>query len=125
MNAKFFSKLSTSLLLLTCAAAGHAATSCAVSASSLTGSYGMLIAGQTTASSPKTEYLAGAVAFDGVKSISGANIYGSAGAKNSLTGSYSVNTDCTVALSIKVNGKSYAFTVALKSTGEAAGIVVD
>ena len=36
------------------------------------GSYGLLISGQTTASTPKTEYYAGAVTFDGVKSISGA-----------------------------------------------------
>jgi hypothetical protein len=65
------------------------------------------------------------VTFDGVKSIKGANIFGAAGARNALTGSYSVNSDCTVALAIKVNGKSYAFTVALKASGEAAGIEVD
>jgi hypothetical protein len=85
----------------------------------------MLISGQTTASPPTAEYLAGAVTFDGVKSLKGANIYGSAGARNALTGSYSVNTDCTVTISVKVNGKSYAFTVALKASGEAAGIEVD
>jgi hypothetical protein len=126
MNTKFISKLSASLVLLSWAVGGHAATSsCAVSTASLKGSYGLLISGQTTASTPKTEYYAGAVTFDGVKSISGANIYGSAGAHNSLTGSYSVNSDCTVAISINIGGTSYAYTVALKATGEAAGIEVD
>jgi hypothetical protein len=96
-----------------------------VTAASLKGWYGLLVAGQTTASTPVAQFQSGAVLFDGVSSLSGSNIYGAAGSRNSLSGSYSVNSDCTVTILATVGGVTTSYTVALKATGEAVGIETD
>jgi len=127
MKSSSVAKLLLFLLTLCGAVNVHAAASshCAITVSSLSGSYGMLVSGQTTGSKPTTKYLSGAITFNGAGSISGSNIYGAAGARNSLSGSYSVNSDCTLTLLTNINGTSTSYTVVLKASGEAAGIEVD
>jgi hypothetical protein len=125
MKIGMFRKVSSATLLLAWAlipAAGHAA--CATTAASLKGWYGLLVAGQTTAATPATKYLVGAALFDGVSSFSGSNLYGAAGAHTAVTGTYAVNTDCTVALTTTVPAAA-TYTVAVKATGEAVGIETD
>lgn len=102
--------------------AGHAA--CVASAASLKGWYGMLVAGQTTAPTPSTKYLVGAVLFDGVSSFSGSNLYGAAGAHTAVSGSYVLNSDCTITLTTSVPAAA-TYTVAVKVSGEAVGIETD
>ena len=110
--------------LLLAPVAGHAAA-CAVSAASLKGWYGMLVSGQSTGATPVASFLSGAVLFDGVGTLTGSNIYGSAGSRNSLTGTYAVNADCTVNVATQVGSTKANYTVALKATGEAVGIETD
>jgi hypothetical protein len=105
--------------------ASQAASSCAATAASLKGWYGLLVAGQTTAAQPVAIFESGAVLFDGVSSLSGSNIYGSTGSHNSLSGTYSVNSDCTLTISATVGTVASTYTVAIKATGEAVGIETD
>jgi hypothetical protein len=106
----------------------EAAAACGTSTASLHGWYAMLLTGGVVADDT-SKYQVGAVLFDGVGSISGTNIYSSASSsavsRNSLTGTYSQNSDCTLTLDLTVGGTAETFTVAVKSTGEAVGIEVD
>jgi hypothetical protein len=126
MTIRSIRRFSAALLALAFLApvASHAAA-CTVTAASLKGWYGLLVAGQTTASTPVAKFQSGAVLFDGVSSLSGSNIYGSAGSRSSLSGTYSVNSDCTITISATVGGVTTSYTVALKATGEAVGIETD
>jgi hypothetical protein len=104
-------------------ASAHAAP-CPTSTQSLHGWYGLLVSGTTINVGPK--YLAGAILFDGAGSLQGSNIYGSAGADNAVTGTYAVNADCTLTLTMTIGSTAaQVYTVALKTSNEAVGIEVD
>jgi hypothetical protein len=135
-NAVDFRKLAAPTLLLSCSlavthaeAATHAsaaATACATTAASLHGWYGMLISGTTLGSAPAGKYLAGAALFDGAGGISGSNVYGNAGSRSALSGSYLVNADCSVTVDLNIGGSGpQTYTVGLRSNGEAIGIEAD
>ena len=120
-------KLSAAAFLLSwflLPAAGHAAA-CITTAASLKGWYGMIVSGQTTAASPVAVFLSGAVLFDGVSKLSGSNIYGSAGSRNSVTGTYSVNTDCSLTVDMTVGSSTATYSIGVKLSGEAVGIETD
>jgi hypothetical protein len=135
-----FRKLATPALMLSCSfAAAHAnaatstaraaaatTTACATTAATLHGWYGMLISGTTLGSAPAGKYLAGAALFDGAGGISGSNVYGNGGSRSALTGSYSVNADCSVTVDLSIGGSApQAYTVGVLSNGAALGIEAD
>jgi len=100
--------------------------SCATGVSSLYGWYGMLIAGATTASTPAAKYLAGALLFNGAGAFTANNIYGGSNSDTSATGTYAVNSDCTLTLSMNIGtAPVQTYTVALKANNEAVGIETD
>jgi hypothetical protein len=107
-------------------AASHAASACVTTAASLKGWYGMLVSGSTTAQPAAAKYLTGAVFFDGAGTLSGSNIYGAnGGTPAAISGNYTLNSDCTIALTTTVASTPSSYTVALKNTGEAVGIETD
>ena len=135
-RAVTFRKLAAPSLVLCCSFAaaqaeaaahtGAAAPACATTAAGLHGWYGMLISGTTLGSAPAGKYLAGAALFDGAGGISGSNVYGNAGSRSALTGSYVVNADCSVAVDLSIGGSApQAYTLGLRSNGEAIGIEAD
>jgi hypothetical protein len=84
----------------------------------------MLVSGTTTNVGQK--YLAGAVLFDGAGGLTAQNVYGSGGTNQAATGTYVLNTDCTLTLSITIgSGAVQLYTVAVTSQNEALGIEVD
>lgn len=101
-----------------------AATSCAATPASMHGWYSMLVAGDTV-STGAANYEVGAVYFDGVSHVSGKNIYGSAGSRNSATGTFKQNTDCTIDVSLTVGSAAANYTVAINNAGQAVGIETD
>lgn len=111
-------------------AIGHAAaatgpTACAATLSSLNGWYGLLVSGATAGSTPTPKYLTGALLFNGAGAISGNNIYSGAGIDSAATGSYAVNTDCTVSINLSIGGVAQAYTVAITQSNEAVGLETD
>lgn len=114
------------LAWLTAPAHALAATACATSAATLHGWYGMLVSGATLGSAPKTKYLAGALLFDGAGGLSGINVYGQANAHTGATGTYVLNTDCTLTMYLTLGTAApQTFTVNVRASGEAVGIETD
>jgi hypothetical protein len=99
----------------------------------LVGSYAMLVSGANVADS-SSKYLTGALAFTAVNpmtgtgSVSGSNIFDSTGTTNIVSGSYIVNTDCSLNITLNVPSTSttaQVYTVAVVNGNEAVGIEVD
>jgi hypothetical protein len=106
-------------------ASGFAA-SCAASLGSLNGWYGMLVAGSTVGASVAPKYLTGALLFNGAGSISALHVYSGAAVDSAATGTYVVNADCTVTITLTVGGGTpQVFTVALRQSKQAVGIETD
>ena len=108
----------------------NANAACATSAASLHGGYGMLVTGTTLNASSAAnfggKFLAGAVQFDGVGNVSGTHVYSDYGVVSAVTGTYAVNTDCTLTISMTIgSGAAQVYTVAIKTSNEAVGIEVD
>jgi hypothetical protein len=107
---------------------GHA-QSCTTSLASLQGSYGMLVSGQTvpTANVGETEkYLAGSLSFDGNGNVSASHVYSGSATSSSATGTYVLNSDCTLTLSLTVGSTpAQSYRVAIVSSQEAVGIEAD
>ena len=103
------------------------AQTCTTTLASLQGWYAMLISGATPASTPTPEYLTGAVFFDGAGNVSGTNIYSGTGTDSAVTGTYVLNTDCSLTLTMTIgSGAAQVFTVGVRSsTNEAVGVEVD
>jgi hypothetical protein len=110
---------------------GHAqtTTACTSNLASLQGSYGMLVSGQTvpTANVGQTEkYLAGSLTFDGNGNISASHVYSGSATSSTATGTYVLNSDCTLTLSLTVGSTpTQSFRVAVLSSLEAIGIEAD
>jgi hypothetical protein len=122
-----FRKLGLTTLLLSwflLPAGAHAA--CSTSLESLNGWYGMLVSG-TNDSDGSLKYLAGAVLFDGAGNVSGSNIYSGSGTRSALTGTYVLNSDCSITITLSIGGgATQAYSVGVRtSTNEAVGIEVD
>jgi len=95
----------------------------------LRGNYGIVVGG--TAKRLGREYLSGSVYFDGVGGLSGANVNGGLGQQyvnTSVAGSYAVNSNNTISITMNLAGQStpQTFVVAVSESGdEAAGIETD
>jgi hypothetical protein len=101
------------------------AAACTTSLASLNGWYALLVSG-TNAAGTTNEYLTGAVLFDGAGNLSGSNIYSGTGTVSAITGTYSLNTDCSLTLTTMIGAAAQAFTVGVRSsTNEAVGVEVD
>ena len=102
------------------------AAACTTSLASLHGWYAMLIIG-TNAADTTNEYFTGAVLFDGAGNLSGSNIYSGTGTDSAVTGTYALNTDCSLTLTLTIgSGAAQEFTVGVRSsTNEAVGVEVD
>lgn len=128
LASRWARRLGATALLMACLTSlpqtGVAAT-CLTSAASLHGWYAMLVAGGNVGVGT-AKYQVGAVLFDGIGSVSGSNVYGSAGSRNALTGTYAANADCTLTLDLTVGTASPStYTVAVQNSGEADGIETD
>ena len=99
-------------------------------AANLRGNYGIVVGG-TAQSGWGGEYLSGSVYFDGVGGLSGANVNGGLGQQyvnTSVAGSYAVNSNNTISITMNLAGQStpQTFVVAVSESGdEAAGIETD
>lgn len=103
---------------------GHAA--CTTSLASLNGWYSVLISGATVGATPAPKYAAGALLFNGSGGITGSNVYSGAGVGSVASGSYALNSDCTLTLSLTIGGSAVqAYTVAMKQQNQAVGIETD
>jgi CTP:phosphocholine cytidylyltransferase-like protein len=130
MRSSFFRRIFSRLVLSSFVLAWfiapcttHAAA-CTTSTQSLYGWYGMLVSGTTTGVGPK--YLAGALLFDGAGGLTARNIYVSGSTSDTATGTYVLNSDCTLTLSITIGASAaQLYTVAVTSQNEALGIEVD
>ncbi len=106
-------------------AAGRAA-GCAASPSSLNGWYGMLVSGSTVGAGATPKYLTGALLFNGAGAISAQHVYSGAGVDVAATGTYVVNSDCTVTITLTLSGGTpQVYTVAIKQSKQAVGIETD
>jgi hypothetical protein len=124
-------KLASALLVLAWflhPAGAQAATpaACTTSLASLNGWYAMLVSG-TTLGTYTGKYLAGALFFNGAGGITADNVYGSSGSDSTATGSYVLNGDCTLTLTLDIGtSPAQVYTVAVRhSSNEAVGIEVD
>jgi hypothetical protein len=94
----------------------------------LSGQYGMLV-GSYVGTNGK--YLVGALNFNGACGITGANTFGGVGgsfAQASVTGTYGLNTDGTVAITLNLSGQTtpQTYIVGVSQSGhEAIGIETD
>ena len=105
-------------------AAGRAAG--AASPSSLNGWYGMLVSGSTVGAGATPKYLTGALLFNGAGAISAQHVYSGAGVDVAATGTYVVNSDCTVTITLTLSGGTpQVYTVAIKQSKQAVGIETD
>lgn len=95
---------------------------------SLSGWYGMLVGSYVGANG---KYLVGALNFNGACGITGTNTFGGVGgsfAQASVTGTYGLNTDGTIAITLNLSGQStpQTFIVGVSQSGnEAIGIETD
>jgi hypothetical protein len=102
----------------------HAA--CATSTASLHGWYAMLVNGTTLGANVGPKLLAGALLFDGVSTVSGNNVYASQGVDSTVAGTYALNTDCTLTITMTIGSTpAQVYSVAIKTSNEAVGIEID
>jgi len=107
-------------------AASPAPASCPTSLASLDGWYAVLVSGQTTAAAPAAKYLAGALQFNGAGAATADHIYDGTGAAASATGTYVLNSDCTLTLTLTVGSSiPQVYTLGVNSAGGAVGVETD
>lgn len=86
----------------------------------------MLVSGATTASTPVPKYLTGALFINGTGGLAAYNVYSGGGAVSNAQGSYVINADCTVSLTLSLGGgANQVFNLAVKQNNEAVGIETD
>ena len=123
MKALFHRFLLPGMFLAWLFSAANAHAACATSAASLHGWYAMQVSGTTLNVGAK--FLVGAILFDGVSGLTGNNVYGSE-IDSAVTGTYAVNTDCTLTISMTIGSSApQVYTVAIEQSNEAVGIEVD
>lgn len=116
---------STSVITLTVNPATSNAA-CPTTLASLDGWYGLLVSGATTGAAPAPKYLAGALLFNGTGGVAGNNVYSGAGLDSAATGSYVVNADCTLTVTLNIgSAPAQTYTVGITTNNEAVGIETD